>query len=454
MVLIFLFLAGNCIDYKRNSPGALDSARLPENLLSELASAPVLTNGSAPLRKFPYPYRAMLSITSDCDVTTTETFAQMHRFLNTFEQTKYGPGLGLDIADSFFMYNGSDFEETQGLMSYCQGTDPATLQDAALIKKYYDCGWIDSIHAFGEFSHQSHTLFSRTLAQQAWELLNTAGIAPSIWIDHGTETNVQNFGSFSPFRTSKYQAGDNPKSQYYHTDITLAQSIRYIWHSRHSDKFGTDFPLKLKKLRDRKKVWSFSRYTNTNKNNEIDWTWYPNRLHDQLTAHNLEGLIEKNQYSIIGQHITQREDPWGEQDIEALRQLSDRFHKDRSILVARTSRLLDYALVWKHLQYQTIDVDGFTAFRILSIADPVEGEHIPTRDDLAGITFYCANPARTVIFIGDTLLTQDDLTLNPPDETGKASITMPWFPPDTTDYTQDSATLKTLTYTQDSDWKQ
>lgn len=62
------------------------------------------TTSIAQLRKFPYPYDAMLAISSDIDNTTVEKFEKYHRFLNTLEQTSYGPGLGLDIGDSAWFY--------------------------------------------------------------------------------------------------------------------------------------------------------------------------------------------------------------------------------------------------------------------------------------------------------------------------------------------------------------
>ena len=410
----------------------------PEALTAALDAAPVLTGGGPALRKFPYPYRAMLAITSDCDSTTTDTFTRVHRFLNTFEETEYGPGLGLDISDSFFMYNGSDYDTADGLMSFCEGTDPDCPKDAELIKKYYDCGWIDSIHAFGDFSNSGGSRFTRALALRAWEKLDKAGIAPSVWIDHGTYTNVQNFGAYNPHNASSYQAGDDPDSIFYHTDITLAHSIRYVWYSRHSDIFGRDYPLEIRELRDGRTVWSFARYTSEMIGQEIDWTWRPNRLHDQITKERLDALEMNGQYCIIAQHITvfQPEEQFGEADLAALRMLAARFHDDKSILVARTSRLLDYALAWKHLTFQTAEAEGFTGIRILSVTDPVGGERKPTLEDLAGITFYCTDPERTAVFLGDRLLTAEEVSINPPDETGRPSISIPWFSADTTDYTK------------------
>ena len=72
------------------------SDEIPRNVLKSLNSY----NESADsqdkdLRKFPYPYNAMLAISSDIDDTTLEEFKTYHEILNTKEQTPYGQGLGL-----------------------------------------------------------------------------------------------------------------------------------------------------------------------------------------------------------------------------------------------------------------------------------------------------------------------------------------------------------------------
>lgn len=66
---------------------------------------------SSDLRKFPYPYNAMLSICSDIDGTTLNKFEEYHKFLNTKGDSIYGKGLGLDIGDSFWVYMGEKNDE-------------------------------------------------------------------------------------------------------------------------------------------------------------------------------------------------------------------------------------------------------------------------------------------------------------------------------------------------------
>ena len=71
--------------------------------VGEHAVSPAATPKVA-LRDFPWPFRGMLAICSDIDDESPEHFAGLHRFLNTREMTPLGPGLGLDVSDSFWFY--------------------------------------------------------------------------------------------------------------------------------------------------------------------------------------------------------------------------------------------------------------------------------------------------------------------------------------------------------------
>ncbi|NLX13830.1 MAG: hypothetical protein GXY44_09295 [Phycisphaerales bacterium] len=58
---------------------------------------------SVQLRRFPYPYQAMLAICSDLDETPDrQTYWEIMRFLNTTETTSMGPGVGLEVGNSIY----------------------------------------------------------------------------------------------------------------------------------------------------------------------------------------------------------------------------------------------------------------------------------------------------------------------------------------------------------------
>ena len=60
------------------------------------------------VRKFPYPFKCAFSISSDIDnASSLECFVHFMDFLNSTNQTIYGPGLGLEVGNSFWFFNGS-----------------------------------------------------------------------------------------------------------------------------------------------------------------------------------------------------------------------------------------------------------------------------------------------------------------------------------------------------------
>ncbi|OAA91397.1 hypothetical protein [Clostridium ljungdahlii] len=418
---------------------------IPKNALNSIPETTDSQNKD--LRKFPYPYSSMLAICSDIDDGTLEEFKTYHKFLNTRSETSYGQGLGLDIGDSFWMYMGDNSNSVvdvhgrhnvKSIMTFFNGTSQTEKHNADEITHYIRSGWIDCIHTFGDFSteNQRGTLFNRNLAENAWNVLNSENLKPTVWINHGNKANKQNFGAYGTGNFMSYQQGDNPKSPYYHTDITLKSGIKYVWDSWSDHKFGHDYPLYEISLRDGKKVWGFHRYTNDLVNNKIDWIWTPKYIHRQLTKANLDSIVNNKQYSIVAQHLgIDTEDLFTQDNISSLKLLKE-YQDNNKIIVAKTSRVLNYANSHKYLTYQKLTQNGKTYVNITSISDPIFGIYIPTIDDIRGITFYCDNPKNTVLLINESKIGDDNLKVNPKDETGKASISIKWFKPNYKDYTQ------------------
>lgn len=416
---------------------------IPQDVLNFKGKASDSQNNN--LRKFPYPYSAMLSLCSDIDDTTLEDFKMYHQFLNTKGKTPYGEGLGLDVGDSMWLYMADNYRKTtkQGhgsdaVMTYYKGIDISKKNNADEITNFIKCGWIDSIHTFGDFStiNEKGTFFTRELAINGWKTLKDIGFSPKVWINHGDRSNKQNFGAAATSSFMSYQQGDNPKSIYYHTDITIANGIKYIWDSRNSNIFGQDYPLFEISLRDGKKVWGFSRYTNNILKGKIDWIWTPRDLHRQLTKNNLDSIVKNKQYSIVAQHFgVSAGDLFKAENIQALKLLKQ-FQDDKKILVAKTTRLLDYADAHKYIIYNDVVENGTAYINITGINDPLFGKTIPELDDLRGLTFYTDDAENTVLLLNGNRISKDEIEINPADETGRASVSIKWFLPDYTDYTQ------------------
>ncbi|WPC43256.1 hypothetical protein [Clostridium sp. JS66] len=417
---------------------------IPESVLN--SNTETKDSENKDIRKFPYPFKSMLSICSDIDDATLEEFQTYHKFLNTKEKTPYGEGLGLDIGDSFWMYMGDNMKstvDTEGhgvdhIMTFFNGTSKTEKHNADEMTHFMGSGWIDSIHTFGDFSTKSekNTLFNRKLAENAWNTLNSIGFKPTIWINHGNKSNKQNFGAHGTSNFMSYQQGDNPNSSYYHTDLTIQNGVKYVWNSLSDSNFGHSYPLYELSLRDGQKVWGFYRYTNNLVDGKMDWTWTPEHIHRQLTKENLDSIVNNKQYSIVAQHFgVNTEYLFKPENIQSLKLLKE-YETNNKILVAKTSRLLNYADVHKYLMYNKLNEDGKTYINISSVDDPIFGKFTPTIDNIRGITFYCDDPENTVLLLNKNKISSDDLQVNSKDETGKASISIKWFKPDYTDYTK------------------
>jgi hypothetical protein len=400
------------------------------------------------MRKFPYPYRGMLAFASDIDDSTPEEFAEYHRFLNTKEETPYGPGVGLDVGDTMWMYMGNNqpnVSDKEGhyldhVMTYFDWTDPTKKRFAEQIQHYWKAGWIDSMHTFGDFSRKNtkDISFKRSLAVAAWEEMKKQGLNCEVWINHGNEANVDAFGAYNPTRFSKYQAGDDPNSPYYHTDLTIKNGVHYVWNSIGETTFGQDDPLFEISLRDGQRIWGFHRYTHEITKGKNDWTWVPREVHRQITKERLDGLVAKGQYAILGQHLGGYNIgfPFDEKGVKTLRMLAD-YQDQGKVLVAKTSRTLKYADAHRFVKYAVAHQDGETWLNILAIQDPLFGPQPLTLDNVRGLTFYVDRPEKTHLLLGMKPLGSDQYQVNPSDETGKTSIGVKWFAPDLVDHSKD-----------------
>jgi hypothetical protein len=381
------------------------------------------------LRKFPYPFKCALAFASDIDFCSVEEFDEIHRFLNTTEMTTMGPGLGLDIADSMWMYDVAD-DPNVGIapsMSYWKGTKPSVVKDAQRIREHIDKGWIDSLHTYGNF-HPTKGPFRRELAKAALEELSSKGIFLDTWIDHGGPSIADDFAQYYKWSD---EHGDDPNSPAYHTDLLIAYGVRYVWGPVRQE-FGTEKLVVPLTLRDGRRIWQFSRYHSTGGKEEMDC--YPNRIDCQLTEHNLKRLKESNLWEIVANHfgaptpgrtgLVKTRPPFGPEAREALRRLAYEFRRG-NIMVLRTSWLLKYYVVSKHLDW-VYDPDNKTIL-IKAVDDPVFGRYVPTLTDLREITFYVSSPIHPNIILGDRQLRDEDLTYNAHDGTAYSVTIWPYF---------------------------
>src|SRR5262249_48281069 len=118
----------------------------------------------------PFPYKGMIAICSDIDGTSIDDFRNIHRYLNTQEETPIGRGVGLDIADSIWFYKMRG--DSQMAFFTDHSWNSPSIEAEELIY-YAKMGWIDTIHTYGNFNLQPGIAveFIREHAIRALEIL-------------------------------------------------------------------------------------------------------------------------------------------------------------------------------------------------------------------------------------------------------------------------------------------
>lgn len=401
------------------------------------------------LRRFPYPYRAAMTICSDIDGTTTvERFLAIQEFLNTTDETSMGPGIGLEIGNTFFPYaKGDDF-----------GYFSSRPRDRDVIETMIKAGYIDCIHSWGDGAT------TRAQALRGLEELERSRCQLKVWVDHSRAPS--NFG-----KDTTPGVGDVPGSPIYHADATLAYGIRFVWKGRGSHIIGHGVPfsarafahifdpdhpkdslknlakevgkialgyagkerfalhagnrfLRVHTLADGEQVYEFQRcnpYWGGQSYGHDSWG-----LAYVLRSATLEALEASEGTMVIYTHIGvgPEQPPYLPPETQAaLRGLADAYRAGR-IYITTTARLLTYTLNRQYLLWSAeTDQDGQTLIRIYGVADPLTGQYMPLEEDLQGLTFYVPDSRRAQIAVGERVL--ERIGRNPADHTGRQSVMIP-----------------------------
>ena len=404
------------------------------------------------LRAFPYPYRAMLSIDSDADHVDLRKFNIVHAFINSKAETPLGQGLGLDVSDSFFLYDDSNLpgpidvvgsKTVANEMTLFKGISDQPSVYAPILLDYMRHGWIDTFHSSGDFSRLpgSKQHFSRQLVVKALAWL-AKHHAPAIadLTDHGNQYNVGNFGSYHSQGFYAYQQGEVPTSPYYVADLYQHEGVHFLWPDRFDSKYRRSTEIYPIRLANGSMIWGFHRFTGyvrtwrTPKGYRMDhWrlVWTPDGLWEELLPSSLQRLISRGGYAIVANHLEGNEDytPLNSSDVEALVHLAH-LQDQGKILVARTSRLLFYNLIHQGLRYRVYKdaQNQKTVIDITKIIDPVDGDFVPTWKQLRGVTFDVPQSSSVQLVVDGQPVPATDVVLS------ANTIGIAWYPPDTTDW--------------------
>jgi hypothetical protein len=392
------------------------------------------------LRKYPYPYQAMLAICSDLDETPNqEIYFETARYLNTTEETFLGKGVGLEVGNTIY------FDMPAHNFSYTNSDEDGREKVQQLIQS----GHIDCLHSFGDF------VTSRKNIEKYWSAIRQGERKIEVWVDHAqAATNLDN--------GIMQGQGAEICAAAYHADLTVQSGdLSFVWKGRVTSCVAQNVPrsyvsiFNWKQFRASSKTILFefikgwlARLGNQKyamhsankvlrKTTLIDGTpvlefmrcnpsWggvsmfdTARGIHNILTPAVLNTLV-KNQgcsifYSHLGKVLSEQE-PFSEQTRQAFELLA-RYQQKKRILVTTTRRLLGYN--------RTVDELDF----VVKLQEDETQIHLTTAycgEDLHGLTWYVDKPEKTSLYVnGEKYL---NLQINQPDQTNCSSVSIAWLP--------------------------
>ncbi len=391
------------------------------------------------VRRFPYPYRALLAICSDLDETPdAETYFELMRFLNTTATTTMGQGVGLEVGNSIF------FDMPPGHFSYWNTGEKDREKIRALIRS----GHIDCLHSFGDAAT------TRAHAERALQELEQHDCRLRVWVDHAVAPT--NFGS-----DIMQGHGDDPNHPAYHADLTIRHGVRYVWRGRVTSVIGQDVPLGFGGIAD----WSHPAGSVRTVGKELakqtlarcghakyalhrgNQTLSSVRLRDGtqtlefmrcnphwkgvdtgdtgagigevLTKRFLDQLVARGGSSILYTHLGKLDRSasrpgFNAAAIAAWRRLAE-YQRAGKILVTTTRRLLDFVSMRNQVKISLNHEDGGQRIQVHTSTGGMEG-----------LTLYVPAPGKTRLFSdGGNVV---PCVVNPADESGRKSISVPFAP--------------------------
>jgi hypothetical protein len=398
------------------------------------------------VRRIPYPYRALLAICSDLDETPDKhVYLESMRFLNTTAQTSMGPGLGLEVGNSIY------FDMPPDQFAYWNTDDAGRAMVRELIRSRH----IDCLHSFGDLAT------TRAHAARALDELVRHDCRLEVWVDHGVAPS--NFGA-----DIMRGLGDVAGARVFHADLTCAFGVQFVWRGRVTSVIGQDvrptlegiFTLRHPVASLRTMVKEFLKGALARRGNEKYAMHASNRLlrpirlrNDErawefirsnpfwggvdrgetadglagvLTERLLTRLVDREAVCVLYTHLGKirgRAAPFLPPTRRALARLAD-YVRSAKLLVTTTRRLLGYC---RALQAVSVCVSAGEDGHALDLGVGGPGTADGLRpSDLDGLTIYVPDPARTLVTVNGAPV--KGLRRNPPDHTGRPSVSLPWRP--------------------------
>ncbi|HEX4293620.1 MAG TPA: hypothetical protein VHZ29_05765 [Rhizomicrobium sp.] len=428
----------------------------PATLLSDATTAEGGTlerNADIYIRPYPFPYVAGFALSNDCDSCGMEAFEDWHAFVNGRASTPYGEGLGLEIGDSFWVWQGGSL----GVALSTGGSDEP-VQEPAYAERLAEigrAGWLDTLHSLGnwrqDYKSFRHDLGTREQVKRSLEVIEAKGLRPFVYVNH----------SFSPSNVSGpwgfYQKMDDPTHPMYAMDLIRKFGFRYFWpdYAQDVEKFGDhlayesdaelrqaikdyrqwkliykrtspmesqliDFPLELPELRalhlamfnrtiirvpalDGLPMAAFKRYRGP-------WTADETSFHLQASPENLDSLEERGGAVIVYQHFgVTRDGPdntkrrstppvLSANSVGAWRDIARRADAGR-LFVTTTGRLLDYLCLAERLTFAVKKSPDQWTIRLAPLGKSTEWSLRSKQELLNGLAFVVPAEAPEIVVL-------------------------------------------------------
>jgi hypothetical protein len=413
---------------------------------------------AATLLKYPFPFRSALAINNDIDGTVHRTFLDWHRYVCGRGLTPYGPGLGLEVADSFWVW--ADTGEFSLYHNAPSGGRKNKSADYEIIVELHRQGWIDTMHGFGTWL-EPYTL-TRPEIEDALAELDRLAIRPKVFVNHGGGKHMScSVGGVWGY----YQYADMPGHVSYSMDLLRQAGFKYFWTDVffESQKFGEYATLSEEELARLRKTYNARRFLRLRDETPAaseakvvealglaDRTeavgllsnaiLVPNRMRDgspvicfkrfrgdyppdtgsfgiQLSDAHLDELSAREAAVVIYQHIgiwrglsSPRRDwrAWvhdripvlDEHAIWAWRSLAERQERGE-IFVTTTRRLLDYLWMRENLAYSVVAVGNRRIVKLDAIDCPTYGRHpISCDSEVQGLSISCPGSVEIAVVRG------------------------------------------------------
>lgn len=305
--------------------------------------------------KFPHPYRAWLTISSDPDNTDLNAWHQLDQLI--FKT------LDLPWANSVFVFTHNlNLPDQVSLTSH-----PEIVAQSA-----------DTLHTWGDFVHAGRRGFSRADALEAMELLKEQGIKPKVWVDHAWfQGNLLHNSTLGQTPFHRDASGVTYQVHEYTLDLIRETGIRYIWDGnitlvvgqdrqllfsewikrlknnvyrkflwkRLWNKFFDNKLLRVHTFNDGSKLYTFSRFGM--------WRYADiDQLHKVINSDMLDKLEKSNGASIVYTHLGKsRSTPYQlpQEAQQVFKEIRSRLDQ-KSVLFSPVSELLDYTVLRSHIR--------------------------------------------------------------------------------------------------------